>query len=177
MSVLLTIVHPDNIPMGTFDESAIRANRKAMLKRAKSIVKNNADAEDAVQEALERAWRSRERFIAGANPKPWLLRITTNVAIDILQRQPQIDSEAEAATAELKDVPELAALQRERARSIEAAVQKLTPAYRTAFVLHDVHGYSSREISSREHLPYHTIRTHLFRARQQLRRALTGVES
>jgi RNA polymerase sigma-70 factor (ECF subfamily) len=166
-----------DILMRPFDESAISANRAAMLKRARSIVKNEADAEDAVQEALERAWRSRERFIAGSNPKPWLLRITTNVAIDILQRQLPTDGAVAGPIATFRDAPEQAALQRETVRSIGAAVKTLPPAHRAAFVLHDVQGYSSREISSRQRVPYHTVRTHLFRARQQLRRALTRVDS
>ncbi|MGZ3528329.1 MAG: RNA polymerase sigma factor [Vulcanimicrobiaceae bacterium] len=167
----------DHLRLQTFDEAAIRAYRGTMLARARSIVKNEADAQDVVQEALERAWRSRERFIAGANPRPWLLKITTNLAIDFLQRQLPIDGELPGPQSESKDAPERSALLRETARSIEAAVQDLTPAYRTTFVLHDIHGYSSREISSREQLPYHTVRTHLFRARQQLRRALAGVAS
>lgn len=159
-----------------FDERAIQANRGLMLKRARSIVKDAIDAEDVVQEALERAWRSRERFIAGADPRPWLLRITTNVAIDA-RRRAHADTEISEDVPASKGAPEQVAMRHETARSIEAAIARLTPAYREAFVLHDVHGYSSREISSHHHVPYHTVRTHLFRARQQLRRALAGVES
>ena len=176
LSVLLTVVNADHPKVPTFDETAICLNTGAMLKRARSIVKNEADAQDVVQEALERAWRSRDRFAAGANPKPWLLKITTNAAIDFLQRQLPTDDDAlSEAQARSNEAPEQRALQRETVRSIEAAVQDLTPAYRTAFVLHDIHGYSSREISSHADLPYHTVRTHLFRARRQLRRALAGV--
>ena len=148
-----------------------------MLRRARSIVKNHADAEDAVQEALERAWRSRERFSEGADPRPWLLTITKNVALDILERQQRITGSISEPRTELKDAPEHSALRRETARSIGAAVQNLDSSYRNVFVLHDLHGYSSREISLREAVPYHTVRTHLFRARRQLRRALIGVES
>ncbi|HEV7178874.1 MAG TPA: sigma factor, partial [Candidatus Baltobacteraceae bacterium] len=78
-------------PSQTFNETAIETNRDLMLKRARSIVKNHADAEDVVQEALERAWKSRDGFIAGANPRPWLLRITTNAALDLVTAQRPVD--------------------------------------------------------------------------------------
>lgn len=160
-----------------FDESFIRANRAAMFRRARSIVKNDADAEDAVQEALERAWRSRERFLPGSNPRPWLLTITKNVALDMLEHRQRMSGEISEPAGEPGEAPERSALRRETARSIGVAVQNLNSPYRTVFVLHDLHGYSSREISLRERVPYHTVRTHLFRARRELRRALTGVES
>lgn len=170
-------MHPENHPDNSFfNDRTIRVNRDVMLKRARAIVKNDADAEDVVQEAFERAWRSRAGFISGANPRPWLLKITTNAAIDLVQRQLPLDNEGAEAAAAL-DAPEVTTLQRETVRSIEIAVADLAPAQRAAFVLHDVQGYSSREISVRQRMPYHTVRTHLFRARRQLRRALSGVES
>jgi RNA polymerase sigma-70 factor (ECF subfamily) len=157
-------------------EKALAQYRDAMLQRARSVVGNKADAEDVVQEALERAWRSRERFVAGAQPAPWLLKITQNVALDFIRKRKAIDTsvwdEALALTASDRDVE-----QREDARAIAAAIRGLAPTHRTAFLLHDVHGYSSREISMRVHLPYHTVRTHLFRARRSLRSALSGVQS
>lgn len=143
-----------------------------MLRRARAIVKNDADAEDVVQEALERAWRSRERFIAGSDLQPWLLKITTNAAIDHLERRKPA-SEIDESLPDPAAAPEHAALRSETARSIEAAMQQLSSMQRTAFVLHDIHGYSSREISSQQQVPYQTVRTHLFRARKNLRNALS----
>ena len=157
-------------------EPELDENREVMLRRARAIVKNAADAEDVVQEAFERAWRARERFLEGANPRPWLLKITTNAAIDFLQRK-TADAALLSDFATGKDAPEQAALQNEAIDSIAAALRQLTPEYRKAFVLHDVQGFSSREISARQDLPYHTVRTHLFRARKQLRRALAGAVS
>lgn len=153
---------------------ALEEHRQTMFKRARSIVKNKADAEDVVQEALERAWRFRDRFKAGAKPAPWLLKITQNVAVDFVRRRNVADRGEWDESLAMKSTPADDVLQREDARSIVSAIHNLAPAHRTAFVLHDVHGYSSREISMQVHLPYHTVRTHLFRARRQLRSALTG---
>lgn len=157
-------------------ETLLEHYRGAMLRRARSILKNRADAEDAVQEAMESAWRARGRFVRGSNPLPWLLKITTNAAIDSARRRNR-EPLTGAAIPTYADAPEQRALRSETARSIEAAVAQLKSAHRRAFVLHDVHGYSSREISSGQHLAYHTVRTHLFRARRELREALSGVRS
>lgn len=152
-------------------------HRALMLTRARALVGNIPDAEDVVQEALERAWRSRERFRIDADAAPWLLKITQNAALDALRLR------GTSSTAELHDVatgtarPDDEVLQRESFRSIARAVSTLAPTQRRAFLLHDLHGYSNREISMHEKLPYHTVRTHLFRARRQLRSALTGVAS
>jgi RNA polymerase sigma-70 factor (ECF subfamily) len=151
-------------------------HRTLMLKRARAIVKNGADAEDVVQEALERAWRSRRRFAPGANAAPWLLKITRNAALNLLRRRNSIHTggfiEMIASTGPDDDV-----LQHENAQCLARAMRELAPKHRQAFVLHDLHGYSNREISTQLQVPYHTVRTHLHRARRQLRTALTGVES
>lgn len=171
------MAHPRSASRDQRLADALEEHRTHMVQRAQSIVKNKADAEDVVQEALERAWRARGRFIADAKPAPWLLKITQNVAMNFLRRRNFIDRgswdeiEAIGRPAD-EDVVRLEHLQ-----SIASAIRTLAPAQRTTFMLHDVHGYSSREISMEVHLPYATVRTHLSRARRNLRTALTGVAS
>jgi RNA polymerase sigma-70 factor, ECF subfamily len=150
--------------------------RSRMLVLARSIVKNRSDAEDVVQEALLRAWRSRGRFINGSRAEPWLLKITKNAALDFLRGYTTAENtDCDAVCAQIEP-PEHDVEQRDKARTIASAIRRLAPAHRTAFVLHDLHGYSSREISMEVHRPYATVRTHLFRARRELRSALSGVE-
>lgn len=154
---------------------ALERYRSLMLKRARAILKNGSDAEDAVQEALERAWRSRERFVPGSAAAPWLLTIARNTALDALRRQNNAEL-GDASGVPARDRADDGVLRRESAQRIELAVRELAPKHRAAFVLHDVQGLSSREISTRLKLPYHTVRTHLHRARRHLRSALNGVE-
>ncbi|HKU66488.1 MAG TPA: RNA polymerase sigma factor [Candidatus Baltobacteraceae bacterium] len=151
-------------------------HRSVMLERAKAIVRNPADAEDVVQEALERAWRSRGRFTPGAKAAPWLLKITQNAALSLLRRRPGTQF-GETSVVATHNGPDDDVLRYESTASIARAVRDLAPSHRRAFLLHDLHGYSSREISMHLQLPYHTVRTHLHRARHQLRRALVGGES
>ena len=153
----------------------LERHRSVMLKRARTLVGNGSDAEDVVQQALERAWRSRGRFVTGAKPVPWLLTITQNTALDLLRRR---SASRVAVPGELPsaDRPDESVLRRENAERIERAIRELAPSHRRTFVLHDLHGYSSREISTHLQMPYHTVRTHLRRARLRLRSTLTGAE-
>ena len=151
---------------------ALAEHRERMLTLARSIVKNSEDAEDVVQDAQLRAWRYRETFNASRAIRPWLLSITRNAAFDFLHRRPDIEATDCDRVYAAADPPERNVVLREEARFLARAVRGLAPAHRRAFVLHDIHGYSSREISAEIHLPYHTVRTHLFRARRQLRDAL-----
>jgi RNA polymerase sigma-70 factor (ECF subfamily) len=154
---------------------ALEEHRALMLKRAASIVKNKADAEDVVQEALERAWRSRKRFVAGAKPAPWLLKITQNVALNYLRRHSGLNRGSLDEIASFNVAADVDVVKREDSRSIASAIRSLAPPQREAFVLHDLHGYSSREISLQVHRPHATVRTQIARARRHLRSALTGV--
>lgn len=148
-----------------------------MLALARSIVKNPADAEDVVQEALLRAWRYRDGFDAERNPVPWLMSITRNAAIDYVHRRPDVEATDFDRMFAPVDPPERNVVRLEEARSLAHAIRRLAPPHRAAFILHDVQGFSSREISSAIHQPYQTVRTHLFRARRQLRSALDGEAS
>jgi RNA polymerase sigma-70 factor (ECF subfamily) len=155
---------------------ALEQHRALMLKRATAIVRNANDAEDVVQEALERAWRARGRFTPGAKAAPWLLKITQNTALNLLRRRntDQIAGDGEVIAP---GEPDYDVLRRENVLRIAGGIGDLAPKHRQAFVLHDVQGYSSREISVNLHMPYHTVRTHLHRARLQLRSALAEGES
>lgn len=151
--------------------------RALMLSKARFIVKNVVDAEDVVQDALERAWRARHRFAPGADARPWLLRITMNAALDFVrQRRNCVALSDLILERQPGRVPEEAALARELFDSVTAAITRLSPEHRSTFMLHDIHGYSNHEIAAHQKLPYHTVRTHLFRARRTIRRALSGTE-
>lgn len=61
-------------------EQLVEPHREVMFRVAYLIVRNAADAEDAAQEALVKAWRALGRFRAGAPVRPWLLTIAANEA-------------------------------------------------------------------------------------------------
>jgi RNA polymerase sigma-70 factor, ECF subfamily len=152
---------------------AFGKHRGLLLGYARSIVRNGLDAEDVVQDAFERAWRSRDRF-TGVDAAPWLFTITKHLAFDVLRARiadAVADVDRQAAPESLDSYVE----RNERARSLASAVGRLSPRYRAAFILHDIEGYSNRELAARLRLPYHTVRTWLWRARHQVRAGLYEV--
>jgi RNA polymerase sigma-70 factor, ECF subfamily len=145
---------------------ALVAARSGLLKQARSIV-GQSDAEDVVQDALERAWRTTSGQIQ-ADPRPWLNRIARNVAYDVLRKRLKMtdfqgglnDSESAEAVA----------VRRERCAAVGGALSELPQVQRRTIVLHDLAGYSSREIAQLDGVAYHTVRTRLFRARRAIRK-------
>jgi RNA polymerase sigma-70 factor, ECF subfamily len=111
------------------------------------------DAEDALQETLIRAWRNYERLEGGSSMRPWLYRIATNVCLtasararatllapypdELLDELPSGDA-GPAARYDLRESVQLAFL---------AAVQHLPARQRAVLLLHDVLGWSAREVA------------------------------
>jgi RNA polymerase sigma-70 factor, ECF subfamily len=143
-----------------------------LTRRARAIVGNRSDAEDAVQEAAFRAWRARDRLRAGSDPEPWLKTIVTRTALDLARQR------AHRSGLPLEEHPELgpsveeSMVRAEVLTTIGSAAQHLPPNSRRVFMLHDLAGYSSHEIAHLDNLPYHTVRTRLRRARISLRNEL-----
>jgi RNA polymerase sigma-70 factor (ECF subfamily) len=69
---------------------------------------------------------------------------------------------------------EAVALRHETIAMLDVALEDLPPHQRRAIVLHDVAGFSSREIAQLDGIEHNTVRTRLFRARRAMRRALGG---
>jgi RNA polymerase sigma-70 factor (ECF subfamily) len=147
------------------------------------------EAEDVVQEALLRAWRSRATYAADAPLEHWLMRIATNACLDALARGrarglPQLDrapvavgaplEELEAATwvtpasdARLFPDPARAAEAREDvALAFIALLQRLPPKQRAVLLLKDVVGWSSEEIAAALELTVSSVSSALHRARE-----------
>ena len=159
-----------------FSDAGFGSLRGALVRRARRMVSNDADAEDVVQTALERAWRERGRFRTGSPVAPWLMKITTNVAIDHLRKlRPREELVADVPRS--SEATENVVARAETIEELASAVRDLSAPYRDTWLLHDVHGLSAHEISAGRALSYHTVRTHLQRARKRLRRALSEATS
>jgi RNA polymerase sigma-70 factor (TIGR02960 family) len=140
---------------------------------------NLEQAEDAVQEALLRAWKGRASFDGGPGARAWLYRIVTTTCFDILraaQRRGELVVESIAdvpwlqpcpdALLDAAGEPEGAAIRRETAELAYLAVIQLLPArQRAALLLRDVQGYSAAETASILGLSVAAVTSALQRAR------------
>jgi RNA polymerase sigma-70 factor, ECF subfamily len=131
-----------------------------------------ADVEDAVQEVFVRVHRSLDQYRGDCKFSTWLYRVTRNVAIDHLRRQKKTisldDWRPLRATGE--DWRRLEA--RDQLRGLYAALERLPPEYREAFVLYEVEGCKLREIAELTESPLGTVASRVRRAREQLREVL-----
>jgi len=167
-------------------ETIMRRHNQLLFRTARSILKSDAAAEEAVQDAFLRAWLALDSFRAASKLSTWLVRIVTNEALGRLRRakvrtipledaMTSPDPKMQLALADTPGSgPELSA-SREQVRSlIEQQIDLLPDDYRTAFVLREVEGLSARDVAEALDIPVATVRTRAFRARKLLREGLVG---
>lgn len=162
----------------------MRRHNRLLFRTARSILKSDADAEDALQEAYLRAWRALGSFRAEARLSTWLVRIVVNEALARLRRRGAqvlaFDVTIDLAQASLEDAmegnpderPDRAAMRSEVRALMEASIDALPEAFRTVFVLRAVEEMSVDEVAVALDLPEATVRTRFFRARGLLREGL-----
>ena len=137
------------------------------------------DAEDAVQEAFVRAYRSRASFREGAALATWVYRILINTCYDIGRKRASRKNESDLDADPAID-PTSPAGDHPLRLTLERALRGLPPIYREVFLLCEVEGYTHREVAAILDIPEGTSKARLFEARRQLRAALgerRGAES
>lgn len=171
---------------GAAFEVLMRRYNQLLFRTARSILKADADAEDAVQEAYLRAWRALKSFRAESRLSTWLVRIVTNEALGRLRRtSAQIipleaamispDPGTQAALTETPDQsPEQSTLRAQLRGIMEARIDLLPEVYRTVFMLRAVEEMSVEDVSQALGIPEATVRTRFFRARSLLREGLAS---
>ncbi len=137
---------------------------------AASLLGNLADAEDAVQEAMLKAYRGAAGFRGGASVSTWLYRILVNTCYDFIRRnrrRPEGPMPAEIALGGEGGDHALRI-------AIEMALKRLEPRERSAFLLCEVEGFSHREAAEILEVPESTSRSLLFRAKRRLQKTLSA---
>jgi len=133
------------------------------------------DAEEVVQEALIRAWRSKGSCRTPDAPLPWCLQITRNEALRLLARQRSSQAEPLEPHVDFEDPRG----HREDERTVERvdvdrALRHLTAHEQLLIDLRYRHDWSHPEIAERLAIPESTARVHLHRAHKHLRAVLEG---
>ncbi|HET7192949.1 MAG TPA: RNA polymerase sigma factor [Pseudolabrys sp.] len=170
------------------DEAAVRAITKRYNRRlfriARSILRNDAEAEDVVQETYVRAFTGLDMFRGDAAFGTWITRIAMNEALGRLRRRrPTVEWESYGANRNQAEIihfpasaagsdPEKTMAQGEIRAVLERAIDELPDAFRSVFVARIVEGMSVEETADLFGLLPETVKTRLHRARVQLRAEL-----
>lgn len=164
----------------------MRRHNQALYRAARSILKDDDEAEDAVQEAYLLAFRAMGRFRGESKLSTWLMSIVVNESIARTRkssRRAQVirldgdmgrdngftEANMDQATPEQ---PEHGALRAETRRLLERKIDDLPDAFRTVFVLRALEELTVEETAAALRIPEATVRSRFFRARGLLREAL-----
>ena len=144
----------------TFTET-VRRMTPEMYRVAVAILWNDADATDAMQDAILRAWEKRDRLRDEDKLPAWLMRILVNRCRTMLRRRKfralPLDEAINAPSPAPPDV------------GLWEALKALPEKYRLPIVLHHVEGYDLQQVAAMLQLPVQTVRGRLFYARKKLR--------
>ena len=133
------------------------------------ILGNEQDAMDASQEALIRIYTKIGSYEEKALFKTWVQRIVTNICIDKFRRsKPTVSIEEHDMSFISPQDVEDEIMSGYLAKDIRDAIDKLSEHHRTVVVLRYLQDFSYHEIADALNLPLNTVKSYLFRARQQL---------
>ena len=135
-----------------------------------NICRQPQDAEDAVQEALIRLYRTDTKFESEEHLKAWLIRVTVNAA------KSTIRSFWNRNRTSYEDYMDSLSFEDPSDRTLMDAVLALPEKYRIIVHLHYFEGYKTREIAEILELSENTVKTRLFNSRKILKAKLEGWE-
>src|ERR1700691_3933890 len=167
-----------------FEELVKRYDRK-LLRIAQSVTRNREDSQDAVQEAFLKAYQHLAEFQEACQFSTWLIRITVNQALMKLRKQrsareTSLDDDFQAGgeifpteVADWAPNPEQLCWASELRTILIEALKELRPISRTVFVLRDIEGLAIDQTSIILNMSQTAVKARLWRARLQLREALS----
>ncbi|OQY28035.1 MAG: hypothetical protein B6244_08830 [Candidatus Cloacimonetes bacterium 4572_55] len=166
--------------LGAFEE-LVRRYEKMVYSLAFQMLNNHDDADDVLQDAFVKVYKS---LINLKNPSAfltWLHRIVVNLSIDFARKKNrwvELHEQAEELDDDMPLIslwptnPELIYKNRKLMELVQEAVMELPPRQRAVIILHEVKGYSKKEIGRILKCPQGTVRSNLHYAREKLKKRL-----
>jgi len=160
-----------------FDE-LVRRHRDRLFNLCYRLCGDREFATDLAQQALVRAYQRLNHYDTDRPFAPWLNQLTVNVCLNAIRdRRRELDQESSRANWELRTSsvelsPVRQVLDGEVEVRLQEAILELPPRYRAVAVLRYLEDQSYEEIADTLNLPLGTVKTQLFRAREQLREQL-----
>lgn len=176
---------------GAAYELVMRRYNRRMFRTARSIVTDDAEAEDVVQDAYVRAFLKIDQFAGPFGLGAWLVRIAVNEALGRLRRSKRVvfledhlarnhqsrepfDPDPDETMTSPRPDPEHLAASDELGRLLEKAVDALPGEFRSVFMLRAVEGMSVAETAEVLSIRPETVKTRFHRARKLLQSMLAG---
>jgi RNA polymerase sigma-70 factor (ECF subfamily) len=161
-------------------ESLVNQYQQRVANTVYSVLGRNCDVEDLAQEVFIKVYHSLKHLVLRGSFSSWLYRVTVNLCIDEIRRKKlrrffsiETVSEDELDVHRHPPAEASAVLEgKELAQTIENAIGELKPEHRIVIVLRDVEGVSQDEMSEILNLPIGTVKSRIFRAREELRKKL-----
>ena len=159
-------------------ENAVLPHLDAAYNLARWLTRNDADAQDVVQEAYLRAFRFFGGF-HGEDGRAWLLGVVRNTTYTWMQRNrsPELNMPLDEEVHEIKSDdlnPEALLVQKADARTLRQAVEELPLEFREVLVLRELDEMSYKQIAAVADLPLGTVMSRLARARKRLQQILVS---
>lgn len=161
----------------------MRRYNQQLYRLARSIVREDAEAEDALQDAYMSAYRSLGQFRGESSLSTWLSRMVINQCLSRMRRQERrqnvipmapspSDEELDRVASDESGSPDAATDRAQMHRLLESKIDALPESFRAVFVLRSVQELTVDETADCLGIPAETVRTRHFRARSLLREAL-----
>ena len=161
-------------------------NNQRLYRTAWSVLKDRADAEEAVQEAYLKAFAAIDSFAGNSSLSTWLTRIVLNEAFGRRRsQQRKLHALRERSVAFIDDYrenlmrgsassssPEADVARGQVAKLLEQAIEELPEEFRIVFIMREVEGLSNEETAEAVQISPATVKTRLFRARRRLQAVL-----
>lgn len=161
-------------------EFFVKKHGKALLNYIYSIMKQWEVAEDIYQETLLSAFIGYDSFEYRASFKNWLYKIALNKCKDEWKKQNVqkrfLEEKIETINQiEIQDDTEKAVLEKSLQEELLNKIDELPNKYQQSLLLYYYHDYSMKDISKRTAMPLSTVKTHLKRGKERLRRKVVGI--
>jgi len=164
-------------------EQLMRRHNRRLFRIARATLRDDAEAEDALQEAYLHAYRNLHRFQGDATLGTWLSRVVLNECLGRLRRTarrnniapifaPADQESLDQMGKSTLEAPDQAAMRAEVRALLERKLDELPESFRVVFVLRSVEELSVEETAACLELPEATVRSRHFRARSLLRESL-----
>lgn len=152
-------------------ERLFTRNQTRVFRYLVRVVRNEAIAEELLNEVFLGAWSAASRYEGRSEPSTWLLSIAHNKAVSALRKKREVDGIDEDKAGEIADeddTPEVTAQKHDKGAQIKAAMQKLSAEHREILDLVYYQEQSVAEVAVVLGIPEATVKTRMFYARKKL---------